>query len=271
MKHFAFLSLVLAAALMSCSHSTTPQATTTVDTTKNGDSTKTDTSRLRLYSLTGEAAQIDVPDSHFDTVFWYPATMDTVRVAGEKKEWVTTGLSGSYYFDSLPAGNYSISVSKAGFATASLRVNVPADTASANEIHLFPVSWLQVRIDDVRPDADPTQGLDVRTIITSTDPTQPPIGSVYLFMDTTNAIDPVVASSYDPPYIYEVGDQRSDTIYEKILPQLVPYPAGTKVFCTAYASPFAAQFTYGSRDSTGKTIYPFFGAHPGNMVSFKIP
>ncbi|HET6400472.1 MAG TPA: carboxypeptidase-like regulatory domain-containing protein [Candidatus Kapabacteria bacterium] len=267
MKPISFLSLLFAAflaaaALAGCSHSTAPQApNTTIDSN----------TVVRLYPLTGEAAQMDIADSHFDTVFWYPASLDSVKLTGSKKETVRTGLSGSYFFDSLPAGNYSISVSKSGFAAASLRVNVPADTSSANEIHLFPVSWLQAMIDDVHPDPDPSQGLDVRIILTSTDPSQPPIGSVYLFMDTTNAIDPVVASSYDPPYIYEVGNQRSDTIYEKILPQLVPYPAGTKVFCTAYASPYAQQFTYASRDSNDKPIYPFFGAHPGNMVSFQIP
>ncbi len=269
MKSFFSLSLLFAAALAaaslaSCSHSTAPQTQKTpIDTNTSS----------RLYSLTGEAAQIDVVDSHFDTVFWYPASLDTVKLTGEKQESVRTGLSGSYYFDSLPAGNYSISVSKTGFAAASLRAEVPKDTASANEIHLFPVSWLQATIDSVSPDPNPLKGLDVRTHIISTDLSEPSIGSVYLFIDTNRAIDPVVPSSYDLVYNYEVGDTKDSIIHEQILPQQVHlvYPAGTRVFCTAYASPYASQFTYASRDSNNKPIYPYFGAYPGNTVEFTIP
>lgn len=263
MKHLALFSLLFAAMLAGCSHSTTPPTAPS----------KTDSSTLRRYPLTGEVARIDVEDSHFDTVFWYPASLDTVTLTGAKAESVTTGLSGSYFFDSLPAGNYTISVSMPGFATTSLRANVPLDTASTNEIHLFPISWLQVMIDSVYSDPDPSQGLDIRTRITSTDPTKPAIGSVYLFIDTARGIDPAVASSYDIEYILEFGNEKDSTIYENIQPQLVHaiYPAGTHVFCTAYASPYAAQFTYASRDSFNKPIYPFFGMHPGNTVEFRIP
>ncbi len=267
MKYFALLSLLFAAALASCTHSTAPPATkTAVDTTA-------DTNTVRFYPLTGEVSMIDIGDSRFDTVTWFPASLDSVQLMGIKTESVKTALSGSYFFDSLPAGTYTVSVSKPGYAEASIRVNMPEDTSSANAIHLYPVSWLQAYIDSVYTDSNPLNGLDVRIHLTSTNPTKPAKGSVYLFLGKSNAIDPVVPSSYDLVYIYEIGDKSDSIIHEQILHQLVDsvFATGTPVFCTAYASPYAQKDTYSSRDSNDKPIYPYFGAHPGNMVQFQVP
>ncbi len=265
----SLLSSALIAAIIGCSHSTTPPSNSGTNPDTSGK--KPDTSLAsNLYSLTGDVEQIDLSDSHFDTVFWYPSSYDSITISGAKTESVKSGLSGSYYFDSLPAGNYEISAVADGFAPAYLHVRLPRDTASGNAFHLFPVSWLQATIDSVRLDPDASIGLHVLTHITSTEPDYPARGSVYLFIDTSRGIDPAVASSYDLVYNLESGDSLVDVTIE---PQLVHsiYAAGTHVYCTAYASPFAPQFTYSSRDTNDKSIDPFFGAHPGNTVEFNIP
>ena len=259
MKIRYFLLFALAAALTvtlaACSHST------------SAGSGNQDT----LYSLTGSVNEIILIASGFDTVYWQQTTENTAYLTGAKNETAATGLSGTFFFDSLPAGNYNIEISKSGYVPATLHVTEPPTVKSQNAMHLYPESWIQPTIDYNRPDSDHALGEDIFVHLKSMLANAPALGTVYLYLSKNRGIDPKDPTSYDMIYP-AIGSIKDSSQELQVQPGLVHaiYPKGTLVYCLACASPFQDQYTLPSYDSTGKIIYPYF-KYTSNTVSFQIP
>ncbi len=263
MRYFTILFAIPIALFLGCSHSSTAPSTSPIDSTK-----KTAT----YYSIVGSVVQVVTDQSGYDTVVWIAATDDSIAISGPRSYKAYTGLSGTFFFDSLPAGNYTIDANFKGFVPSLYPVTEPDPVSSQNVIHIYPQSWIQATIDSVRLDSDASLGQDVWVRLSSQKSYLPSLGTVYLYLSTERGIDPNVPSSYQLVY-EQIGNVADSTIKISVEPQLVhsTFPSGTQVFCTAFASPYQGKYVFASYDSTGKKIYPYFGQYPANTVQFSIP
>jgi hypothetical protein len=263
MRYFTILFAIPIALFLGCSHSSTAPSTSPIDSTK-----KTTT----YYSIVGSVVQVVTDQSGYDTVVWIASTDDSIGISGPRSYKAYTGLSGTFFFDSLPAGNYTIDANFKGFVPSLYPVTEPDPLSSQNVIHIYPQSWIQATIDSVRLDSDASLGQDVWVRLSSQKSYLPSLGTVYLYLSTQRGIDPNVPSSYQLVY-EQIGNVADSTIKISVEPQLVhsTFPSGTSVFCTAFASPYQGKYVFASYDSTGKKSYPYFGEYPANTVQFSIP
>ena len=264
MRHFLLLLAIPCALALGCSHSSTaPPSNGTTDTTKP---------KPTYYSIVGQVQEVVLAVSDYDTVQWTPATLDSVSLTGPKTRKAFTGLSGTFFFDSLPAGNYIIAANLTGYVPASLHIPEPDSISSNNVIHAYPQSWIAATIDSVRLDPNTSLGEDVWVHLSSMVRWKKSLGTVFLYLSRNRGIDPKDPSSYDLVF-EQIGNQKDSVLELNIEPQLVHsvFPSGTPVFCMAYASPYQGKYVVASYDSTGKQIYPYFGQYPTNTVSFNIP
>ncbi len=265
MRNFIAVSVLLLGVFsFGCSHSTDPQSSG-----GSGNGTPWVTGP---YGVGGNVDEINAGPSSFDTVYFVGAGAATIHLTGPKDTTAGT-FGGLYAFNHLPAGNYAMTISVGGFPSSTVYFSEPRDSGVEHYTRLFPESWIKSTIDLVSPDVDPTNGLHVKTHLETMDLSRPAVGTVYLYLSKTNAIDPKKPETYDWICNYEPGYQKDSLVTVTILPQEVRkyYPKGTTVYCKAYASPYNQQYNYPSYDSTGKLFYPYFGKYPTNAVPITIP